>query len=66
MKAERTHYKEVCEASAKTLERLFGDDVPPPGAMIPPNTHRATIQYSFDMPQQVLLTCQFHYFPVSI
>ena len=59
MKAERSLYKEICNGSAESLEELYGNNVPPPAIMIPPNTNRATIHYSFDMAQQVLLTCQF-------
>jgi len=43
--------QEVCKASAESLEKLFGNDVSPPAARILPNTHRATIHYSFDMAQ---------------
>ena len=56
MKAEHPHYKEICKGSAESLEELYGNDIPPPAMMIPPNTNRATIQYSFDMAQQVILT----------
>ena len=66
VKAERSRYKEACESSAKSLEKLFGNDVPPSGSNIPPNTHRATIHYSFDMAQQVILTCQIHYISVFV
>ena len=50
------------KASAETLQNLFPDEVPPPGARIPPNTRRVTIHYSFDMAQQVML----HIFPNSL
>lgn len=56
VKAERSFYKTLCKTSTSTLKTHFGEDLqqlPPPGAMVPVNTHKITVHYSFDMAQQV-------------
>ena len=59
VKSERSLYKSLCKTSTSTLKTHFGEDLqqlPPPGAMVPVNTHIITLHYSFDMAQQVKFT----------
>ena len=56
MKSERSHYRDVCQKSAETVERLFETEIPQPGANISPKTNKGCIHYSFDMAQQVFTT----------
>ena len=56
VKSERSLYKSLCKTSTSTLKTHFGEDLqqlPPPGSMVPVNTHNITLHYSFDMAQQV-------------
>ena len=56
VKLEHSLYKSLCKTSTITLKSHFGEDLqqlPPPGAMLPVNTHNITVYYSFDMAQQV-------------
>ena len=58
MKSERSFYKELRKTCKDTLETYFGKDMeqlPPPGAKVPANTHDIKVHYSFDMAQQVEL-----------
>jgi len=56
VKSERSHYRDVCQKSAETVERLFETEIPQPGANISPKTNKGCIHYSFDMAQQVFTT----------
>ena len=58
MKSERSFYKQLRKTCKDTLETYFGKDMeelPPPGAKVPDNTHAIEVHYSFDMAQQVEL-----------
>ena len=55
---ERKHYREQCKSSRDNLKALYTSDSgicqpPAPGSVIPSNSVKTTIHYSFDMAQQV-------------
>ena len=58
VKEERAEYRKIPKECSDNLHKLFTCggflQVPPPYSRIPAMTNRTTIDYSFDMAQQVM------------